>query len=114
MHSAPTPRAERPVGKQARDQEKQCISGQEVICYRVGLTKGDDDTNEADDGEANADHGGGHGEDVDRNVLLEMIIFLALPSYFSFHATVFRLLAKPTVQRITGLIRKTGKGTMIA
>jgi hypothetical protein len=24
---------------------------------------------------------------VDRNVLLEMIILLALPSYFSFHAT---------------------------
>jgi hypothetical protein len=52
---------------------------------------------------------------VDRNVLLEMIILLALPSYFSFHATVFRLLAKATVQRITGLIRKVReKGTMIA
>ena len=87
MHSALTPRAERPIGKQARDQEKQCISGKEVICYGVGLAKRDDDTNEADDGKANADHGRGDREDVDRNVLLEMIISLALPSYFSFHAT---------------------------
>jgi len=57
MHSPRAPGAKRPVRKQARNQEQQCVSGQQVIRQSVRTSKCNDNADQSDHSQTNADHG---------------------------------------------------------
>ncbi len=63
---------QRPIRKQAGNQKQQCVSGQKIIRQRVCPSKCNDHTNQSDDSQTNAHHGGGDCEDVDADILLQM------------------------------------------
>ena len=105
MHSAHGPGTQRPVRKQAGNQKQQCVSGQKIIRQRFRTSKCNDDTNQSDDSQTNAHHGGGDGENVDADILLQMRAWVARAGSFLLSwRPVIRPPAKPTVQTITALI----------
>ena len=85
MHSAQRARTQRPIRKQTGNQKQKCVSGQKIIRQRVRTSKCNDDTNQSDDSQTNPHHGGGDGENVDADILLQMRAWVAVPVRFSFH-----------------------------
>ena len=88
MHSAQTMRSKRPVRKQTRDQKEQCVGSEEIVGQRIRGSQRDNNANQSNNGQANADHRGRDGEDVDANVMLKVVVCCAFQMRFSFHAIV--------------------------
>jgi hypothetical protein len=82
------PRAQRQIRKQTRDQKQQCGGGEQIIRRRVRGPERDNNTDQSNNGQANADHRRRDSEDVDANVLLELAVCTALRFCFSFHETI--------------------------
>ena len=63
------------VGNEAGDEKEKSVSGQQIIRQRVHFSQGDHDADQSDDGQTDADHGGGYAENMDTDIFLEVILF---------------------------------------
>jgi hypothetical protein len=71
MQTPTAARAQRPVGTDTGEKKDQRVRGEEIVRDGVDLVHGDDDAKETDDGETNADHGRGNGEDMNADVVFQ-------------------------------------------
>ena len=82
-------RTQRPVRKQTGNQKQKCVAGEKIIRQRIRTSKCNDHTNQSDDSQTNAHHGGGDCENVDADILLQIRARVSVPVRFSFHGNQF-------------------------
>jgi hypothetical protein len=73
VHPSTSARSQRPIGRNAGEQENQRIGCEKIIGPSIDLSHRDDDPNETDHRQANAHHRGRDRENVNADVFFEWV-----------------------------------------